>query len=137
MNASVKFDPVEIPADATVGQLIELKRENQNQIDKINAALNDAKKYKRDLDNRLIAVMEAEGQKTASTDLMSIAIVEERHPQVRDWDAVIQHAIETDTVGVFFQRRLSDKACKETWDSGADIPGVDVYTQTKVNFRRK
>lgn len=137
MNAAAKFNPVEIPEKITIGQLIEIKRENQNQIDQINTALKEANKYKQELDSRLITLMEKEGQTKASTDLMSIVITEERRPQVTDWDTFIQHAVETDSVGTFFQRRLNVKPCKEIWDGGADIPGVDVFTEAKVNFRRK
>lgn len=137
MNAAAKFDPVEIPEDITIGQLIEIKRENQNQIDQINAIRTKANKYKEELDHRLITLMEKEGQTKASTDSMSIVITEERTPQIADINTFIQYAIKTGVLDTLIQRRLNPRPCKEIWDGGEDIPGVDVNTRTKVNFRRK
>lgn len=136
MNAKAKFDSVEIPDTVTIGELIELKLKNQNQIDEINAALKEANKYKAEVDSRLIIQMRGEKQIKSSTDLMSIVITEERRPNITDIDAFVQYGIETGTLTAFIRRQLNVKSCKEIWDGGENIPGVEIDEYTKVNFRR-
>lgn len=66
---------------------------------------------------------------TASISRVTVA-------QVEDWDALFKYVKRT---GYFhlFQRRLSDPACRELFESKGSIPGVTPFTKTKLNLRSK
>lgn len=56
-------------------------------------------------------------------------------PQVQDWALLHRHIQET---GAFelMQRRLSDSAIKERWESGASVPGVGSFQAVKLSITK-
>lgn len=55
-------------------------------------------------------------------------------PQVADWDAFYEYIAKKKYFHML-QRRPAVKACQEIWGQGGAIPGVEKFTQLKVNVK--
>lgn len=53
-------------------------------------------------------------------------------PAVKDWDAFYRHVLQTADFSLL-HKRVGTTACKERWDAGEQIPGVERYAVYKLS----
>ena len=120
--------------EATIGgmtdKLITLrdkKREHEAEITKIEA------EYK-EVEERLFEKLDAEGTDKGNGKKGSVSISTSTVGNVTDWDALNAYIKKT---GYFhlYQRRLSDPAVRELFDSKGKVPGVEPFTKRRLNVR--
>ena len=56
-------------------------------------------------------------------------------PQVKDWPAFYKHVLKTKDFSLM-QRRVSEAAVRELWESGKTVPGVDKFTVVTVSVTK-
>lgn len=111
-------------------EILEVKLEIKEHEEEIT----ELKKRKEELERELIAEAEKQQLKSGAGESSSFSIKEETVPQASDWDAVWQFIKENDYFHMV-QKRLSSTACRELWELGQQIPGVNKYTSHKVNVK--
>lgn len=123
-----------LKGEATIGgmtdKLITLrdkKREHEAEITKIEA------EYK-EVEERLFEKLDAEGTDKGNGKKGSVSISTSTVGNVTDWDALNAYIKKT---GYFhlYQRRLSDPAVRELFDSKGKVPGVEPFTKRRLNVR--
>lgn len=123
-----------LKGEATIGgmtdKLITLrdkKREHEAEITKIEA------EYK-EVEERLFEKLDAEGTDKGNGKKGSVSISNSVVGNVTDWDALNAYIKKT---GYFhlYQRRLSDPAVRELFDSKGKVPGVEPFTKRRLNVR--
>lgn len=82
----------------------------------------------------LLERMDHEGVDKSTGKCASVSIAEHVVGNIQDWDALVAFVKKK---GYFhlFQRRVTDTACRELWERGDTIPGVDPFTKRKINIR--
>lgn len=56
-------------------------------------------------------------------------------PTPDDWDKIRAYIVENDRFDLL-QKRLSDKAIKEMWDEGENVPGVGKFNKIDVSITK-
>ena len=51
---------------------------------------------------------------------------------VKDWAAVYAHIVETKDFSLL-EKRIGKAACKERWEQGVDVPGVEKFPVYKLH----
>jgi len=106
----------------------------KNDIQMHEQEITELKKQKEELERELIAEAEKQQLKSGAGTSSSFSIKEETVPQASDWDEVWKFIKENDYFHMV-QKRLSSTACRELWELGTTIPGVNKYTSHKVNVK--
>ena len=63
---------------------------------------------------------------------LSIPTTPEYVPAVKDWDALYQHVLQSKDFSLL-HKRVGTAACKERWDAGEEVPGIDRYPVYKLS----
>lgn len=63
---------------------------------------------------------------------LAIPTVPEYVPAVKDWDAVYKHILETGDFSLL-HKRVGATACKERWDAGEEVPGIERFPVYKLS----
>ena len=119
-----------------LGELIDARVKNKQQIDELNSRLKELNKEKQDLDWQCIRNLDDQGSTKGGNNAANIAITEDVVPEVHDWDLFFAWLQKTSTFETI-QRRLSSTACKELWAMGIEIPGVKPRDLRKLSIRLK
>lgn len=111
-------------------QLLTLREEKRGLQDKIDALEQEAKI----LEEQLMEKLDKEGTDKGSGKLGTCSISSSIVANVVDWDALNAYIKKT---GYFhlYQRRVSDPAARELFESKGKIPGVEPFTKRKLNLR--
>jgi hypothetical protein len=56
-------------------------------------------------------------------------------PQVKDWPALWQHILRTRRFDLL-QKRLAERAVKDAWEEGSEIPGVEKFNAVEVSITK-
>lgn len=62
-------------------------------------------------------------------------IVKKQVPQVQDWPALWAHILKTRRFDLL-QKRLTDRAVKDAWEEGKEIPGVEKFKVVEVSITK-
>ena len=62
-------------------------------------------------------------------------IVMKDTPRLKDWDAFTEFVAKAKRFDLM-QKRLSDKAVKDVWDSGETVPGVEAFKAIDVSITK-
>lgn len=62
-------------------------------------------------------------------------IVTKIEPSLKDWDAFTAFVQESGRFDLM-QKRISDKAVKDLWEDGADVPGVERFNAVSVSITK-
>lgn len=62
-------------------------------------------------------------------------IVTKETPRAADWDKVYNFVVATNRFDLL-QKRLSDKAIKDMWDEGEEVPGVEKFKVVEVSITK-
>ena len=104
------------------------KSEAQKVVDAIDDEIAAFKKHI--IDN--LPKSEATG---VSGKLANVIVTTKDIPKVDDWEAFYKHVKKT---GNFFllQKRLSDAAIKDIWESNKEVPGVGHFSVTSLSLKK-
>lgn len=83
---------------------------------------------------KLLERMDKEGVDKSTGKKASVSISETIKPQTVDWDAFIAYVIKTKQ-GHLVERRPMATACRELWEQKGKIPGLEPFTQRRINVR--
>lgn len=105
----------------------EAKRALESQIKKIEEEVAE-------MEEALISRLDKEGTDKATGKRASVSISETQVANIVDFEALSAFVKKT---GYFhlFQRRVTDTACRELWEQGKQIPGLQPFTKRKLNIR--
>jgi hypothetical protein len=86
------------------------------------------------LSEQLMEKLDAEGTEKGAGKHCSVSITSNVVGNVTDWNALNAYVKKT---GYFhlYQRRLSDPAIRELFETKGSIPGVEPFTKRKLNIR--
>lgn len=62
-------------------------------------------------------------------------IVKKVKPSVKDWEKLYDFIVENDRFDLL-QKRVAEKAVKDLWDDGADVPGVERFNVVDVSITK-
>lgn len=88
--------------------------------DKVAAAL---QKEENTIKAQIFEALEDQGRDGCITNGYVYSVVETQKPSPADWGAIYTFIVENNAFELL-QKRLSDSAVKERWDSGENVPGV-------------
>lgn len=129
----LKPKPFKIPK--TLGlcaDLLYTTRANRLLLQKEVDALEEQEKL---LKEHIINTLPKSDQSGASGKLANVKVLKKLVPQVKDWDAFYLYVGKNKRWDLM-QRRLSDTAVKEMWDSGKKIPGVESFDAVTVSITK-
>jgi len=63
---------------------------------------------------------------------LAIPTTPEYVPAVKDWDALYKHVLQTGDFSLL-HKRVGTGACKERWDAGEEVPGIERYAVYKLS----
>lgn len=63
---------------------------------------------------------------------LAIPTVPEYVPAVKDWDAFYKHILQSGDFSLL-HKRIGAQACKERWDAGEEVPGVEKFPVYKLS----
>jgi len=92
------------------------------------------KRYESEIELKLMlvaAIKESGLQKVAN-----VKLVLKIKPVAKDWEAIRKYIIEHDAWDLM-QRRLGDLACRERWDDGIDLPGIDKFPVDDLSIGKR
>jgi len=105
--------------------------ELKHKITDLNRELKAVTQEKEEYENRLIGAMEAVGFDSVRTKDMSISIQKASVPTVVDWDEVYKYIIENNACHIL-QRRPSTSVCRELFEMGENIPGMEEFEKVTL-----
>jgi len=117
-----------------LGEAIDRLGHIRAQITKLNSEVDDLTKQRRELESEILALLEDNGMKRASSFQYAASAIEETVPHVTDWDALHGYIVENN-LPYLLQRRANVKPFRELFEAGEDIPGVEPFTQTKLYLK--
>lgn len=105
-------------------RLREIQQQEKDQSELIGAA-----------ETVLMETMEREGVDKSTGKLATVSISEVVTGNVVDWDALWAY-IYKNKFGHLLQRRVSDPAVRELFETKGKVPGVEPFTKRKLNLRK-
>lgn len=115
------------PAIDMLNDLREAKRKLEAQVKEIEIEYAD-------IEERLMAKLEAEGSTKGSGRNASASITSNVVGNVTDWDQFYAFIAKKKFFHLM-QRRLSDAAVRELFEQGMKVPGVEPFTKKRLNLR--
>ena len=103
-------------------------RANQEIEKKIQARISEAELV-------LMETMEQQGVDKSTGKLATVSISETVTGNVTDWDAFWAYVYKN-KFGHLLQRRISDVAIREIFETKRQVPGVEPFTKRKLNLRK-
>lgn len=119
------------------GALADALHTKIGEIAKLQAKIKDLEGEKHDLENKLLAGMEGAGTDIVRGKKATVNISETQRYRIADMEKFEPFCNRKKAIHLF-ERRLSSAACKEMVESlgGKPIPGVEVFTQKRLNVRK-
>ena len=114
-----------------VDRLYTLREERKTLQGKIDAI----KEKETEIKEHLIANLDKQDAQGVAGKKAKASITKQTVATPKDWDKFYQYLHKTKSYALM-QRRLNDKACRELWEDGKTIPGVEPFNVLKVNVRK-
>lgn len=121
-------------AQRTIGDIADEVLARGIEITRMNKVVEGLEKEKKVLEQELMDAATAAGLTSGGGKTSKFDIGPETVPQISNVDAFYDY-IKTNDYFHLLQRRPAVKACRELWEQGTAIPGIDKFTQTKVNVK--
>ena len=86
-------------------------------------------------EEQIMATMEKDGTDKVTGKLATVSISSTVTGNVEDWDALYAY-IYKNKFGHLLQRRLSDPAIRELFETKGAVPGVVPFTKKRLNVRK-
>lgn len=87
------------------------------------------------LESILLSRMRNQDTQQSRSSTATATISETIVPTIKDWDSFMNYVKETDAFHLI-QKRPSSTAYRELVQQGEVIPGLEPFTETKINLRR-
>ena len=100
----------------------------------LNKQVDDNKKLIAQLEIDLEAAAAAQGLTRGGGTTSTFTIEPETAPQIADWDEFYKFIHENEYYHLL-QKRFAVLACRELWELGEVIPGVNKFTSNKVRIK--
>lgn len=121
-------------AKRTIGDIADEILVQKLEIQKQTQALEALEEGKKKLEEELKLAADAAGLTSGGGKNSKFTIDEQTLPQISDIDSFYKY-IKDNNYFHLLQRRPAVKACQELWSQGSAIPGIDKFTQMKVNVK--
>lgn len=115
---------------ASIDKLLELREQRR----KLEAEANKLKDEYDIVEEHLMAQMGKQNMEKASSKLASVSVSSTVVGNVTDWEALNKFIKRTGHFHLY-QRRLSDPAVRELFESKGSIPGVEPFTKKRLSLR--
>lgn len=109
-------------------QVRELRLAEQKKVDEIEAEEKALKEH-------IIQNLPKSDASGVAGKIARVSVVTKIIPQVEDWDKFYAHIKKKGEFDLL-QRRVSDTAVKERWDSGKQVPGVKTFNALTVSINK-
>lgn len=131
MVAKTKVNTAPVP---TMGALIDAIWATREEKRRLEAQVKETEAHTAELQEQLMARMEAEGTDKAQGSKASVSISSNVVANVEDWDQFWAYVIKKKYTHLL-QRRVSDPAYRELLEAGQKVPGVEPFTKRTLNVR--
>lgn len=144
-------DAQDLPAilNKPVAAIIDAAFQQKKLVDAAAAAHKKVKKVFDLLEWAALRKMETLGDTTVNTEGVEVnipllkagglfataTVTESEQPNVTDWDDFYKYIIENDMMHLL-QKRAAANACRELWEMGDEIAGVEPYTKRALSLRK-
>lgn len=120
---------------ATIEELMKARFDLTKQIRDLEADLKTLKGERDGIDEQIIETLSEQGvDSTRIKGLGSVSISQNEVPTVKNWDEFYNYIKEQDAL-YLLQRRVSSKPIAELFADGEKVPGIEFFTQIKLNAR--
>lgn len=119
---------------ATLGSLADRIWASREEKRKLEAEVKTVNEKIAELEEELLARMDAENTDKAAGSKASISITKSIVADVQDWDLFWPYVAKNKLFHLV-QRRVSDPAYRELLDMGKKVPGVQPFPKRKLNVR--
>jgi len=112
--------------DCTPGYLADtLYKLRQNRL-KIEALINESKAEERRIKDHLIKTLTRDELTRIAGKVAGVSVVTSDQPRALDWALIWAHVKKTGHFELL-HKRLSAEACRERWEQGIELPGVERF----------
>jgi hypothetical protein len=118
----------------TLGELISVREHLRDHKRTLNEELKNVDAQLYENESTLLDALDSAGLEHAKVDGVAVSISEQTMPNVENWDAFYAFIKENDAF-YMLQRRVSTGPYREMLQMEQAVPGVEPYTQRKVNMR--
>lgn len=118
----------------TVGEMIDRLAAKRAEIREAGAELKRLKEDEERIEAEVLERFDELGTGTGSSKVHAATANEDVVPQVVDWDAFYEY-LHHNKYYHLLQRRPSTPGCRELFEKGDAIPGVEKFTRRKINLR--
>lgn len=128
-----------IEADESLGEAIKQFADLKAKKDDLNKAIKELNPQIDTLKGIIIARMQGEGAEKVTTELGSCSISTKEYATIKDMAAFLNY-ICTHGAYELIQKKANDAPCRLIWDEeegDGEVPGIEKYEDTKLNFRKK
>jgi hypothetical protein len=94
----------------------------------------DLKSEERLAEQEIYSLLDAQGLRKATGAIASFSWKEVPVPSVGDWSKLHDFIMKNDAFELL-QKRVSVEACRERWDDGLEIPGVERIGKVEFSLR--
>lgn len=122
--------------EPTLQELITRSKNLRDEASEYTRLAEEAKRQREEIDQQIIALLEAQGVDSTRTDVATVSVSKVNHPNVEDWDAFANYVVENNAT-YLFQRRVSAKAVEELIAGGEEVPGVTFFEKKSLNLRSR
>ena len=126
----------EITADNSFEEILRELRDLKTQKDDLNKAIKELTPQIEYLQSIAIAKLQGEGAEKVSTSFGSASISTKDYASIKDFPAFIQY-VATHQAYELIQKRANDAPLRLIWEEAEEVPGVESFEKTTLNFRKK
>ena len=122
------------PAPA-LGELIDKMYEHDQRIDEAQAVVRKLNAVRAKIEERLLEAMRVAKVKSSKGELGLAMIRSTQHPKIKDSYALWRYITKKKAYDLM-QNRVASKAYFDRVEDGEEVPGVEVYTSTKISLTK-
>jgi len=123
------------PLPASLGPCVDLYKEVQELRLAMQKEVDAVKARESEIKQHIIDNLSKSDDTGVAGKRYRAQIVTKATPAVSDWDKVWDFIRENDRTDLV-QKRINDKAVKEIWEAGEEVPGVDKFNSVDVSVRK-
>lgn len=122
-------------APKTIGACADRLYTLKSEKSKAQAAVDKLDAEEKFIKNHIINTLPKSEATGVAGKLARVTVITAEVPQVKDWTAFYAYVKKTNSFDML-QRRLSEAAVRERWDSKKAVPGVEAFAVTKVSLNK-
>lgn len=119
-----------------IGETIDFLYEKKKEKSKLNQQIKEIDEATTEKEQELIQLIRDQGVNGLHSDIASASISEETYGSIEDYEAFERHIIDTNSL-FLLQRRVAQPAVKDLLAAGEEVPGIKLFTKTKLSLRKR